>query len=583
MARNSTTPAANKPAAKKPTRKTAAKPARPKGLAHGRWLGDFPNLSPAEKRLVECCARGDAWEPEGWDGDRPESASNANTIRAELIRFLVLGGDEAHPVHNEGVMVWGAWVAGTLDLHQCNASVRPDLRSCHFEAAPIFSAARLPELALSGCKVPGLRGDRIKVEGGVFLIEGFAATGEVRLLGGEIGGNLACRNGTFSVSTGAALSADGIKVAGDVFLDRGFAATGEVRLLGAEIGGDFTCSNGTFNAPGGHALHADRIKVAGGVFLRDGFASTGEVRFLGAEIGGDLSCRDGVFANVGGYALSADGINVKGCVFLRGAQFQGAISFPSAHIGTLADDDACWAAGEHYLDGLHYDNIFGKTDADSRIRWLEYQRLDQLNGESWAPQPWEQLVKVLRNMGHPLEATKVAIAKQERMRRAGKVGGRFAQLLHWLYGFLAGYGYRPLRTVRAMLAVWLLAATAFYFGGQSGYIGPTTPLYNSPALSGRVEQLCGHGGESGKTPWTRCPAMPAEYTTFQPLMYSLDLILPLVDLQQESDWAPIVEDPPGNTLWPGTLLRWLMWFEILFGWAMSLMLVAVLGKLVNKD
>ncbi len=29
--------------------------------------------------------------------------------------------------------------------------------------------------------------------------------------------------------------------------------------------------------------------------------------------------------------------------------------------------------------------------------------------------------------------------------------------------------------------------------------------------------------------------------------------------------------------------RWLMWFEILFGWAMSLMLVAVLGRLVKKD
>lgn len=485
MARTPTTPAAKKPATKKPARSVVPKPARPKGLAHGRWLGDFPKLSAAEERLVGCCARGEAWEPDRWDGSCPEAASAANTIRAALIRFLALGGDEDHPVCEEGVMMRGSWVTGTLDLHQCHLPWRLSMVHCHFVEVPIFTAARLSELALRKSKLPGLRADRMKVSGGVFLDEGFTATGQVRLLGASIGGVLYCDGGTFTNSKGIVISADGMKVAGSIFL--------------------------------------------------------------------------------------------------RKAKIDGAISLTSARIGTLVDDDACWAGGGHVLDGLHYDRIIGPTDAESRIRWLERQRPDQLNSDDWSPQPWEQLIKTLRDMGHPLEATKVAIAKQERMRRAGKVGGRFAQLLHWFYGFLAGYGYRPLKTVRAMLVVWLLATAAFHFGGQSGYIGPTTPLYNSPALSGEVEQQCGHGGESGKTPWTRCSAMPAEYTTFQPLMYSLDLILPLVDLQQETDWAPIVEDPPGKTLWPGTLLRWLMWFEILFGWAMSLMLVAVLGKLVNKD
>ncbi len=31
------------------------------------------------------------------------------------------------------------------------------------------------------------------------------------------------------------------------------------------------------------------------------------------------------------------------------------------------------------------------------------------------------------------------------------------------------------------------------------------------------------------------------------------------------------------------IARFYMWFEILFGWAMSLLLVAVLGNLVRKD
>ncbi|MEY4951595.1 MAG: hypothetical protein RL299_19 [Pseudomonadota bacterium] len=77
--------------------------------------------------------------------------------------------------------------------------------------------------------------------------------------------------------------------------------------------------------------------------------------------------------------------------------------------------------------------------------------------------------------------------------------------------------------------------------------------------------------------------MPAEYTTFQPQLYSLDLILPLVDLQQESDWAPIVESSPGVNLPFGVFLRWLMWAEILFGWLASLTLVAILGRLIERD
>jgi hypothetical protein len=529
MARAPKTTATTKPAPKR----APGKPARPNGLALGRWLGDFPNLSPAEKRLVDCCARGEAWEPKPWNGERPEKATAANTIRAVLIRFLALGGDELHPAHEAGVTIIGACVDGTLELHQCQADVRLSLRSCLFAEAPILVAARLPELALVGSKLPGLRADRMKVSGGVYLRDKFEATGPVRLLGAEIGGNL-------------------------------------------------ECSGGNFASVEGYAVNADRIKVKGGVFFNRLFSASGEVRLLGAEIGGNLECSEGNFANAEGDALSADGINVMGGMFLRKATVDGAIRLTAARIGTLIDDHACWSAKAHILDGLHYDRIVGLTDAISRVRWLECQRADQLDSRDWSPQPWEQLVKTLREMGHPLEATKVAIAKQERMRRAGKVGGPLARALHWLYGLLAGYGYRPLNTVWAM--VWACLASAFFFhlGANYGYIGPTTPLLNSPSIAAQVEAECGHRFEVDKTPWTRCPSMPPEYTTFQPLVYSLDLILPLVNLQQEADWAPVVEDP-ARAMPFGAFLRWLMWFEILFGWAMSLMLVAVLGKLVNKD
>jgi hypothetical protein len=631
MARPPQTPAAKKTAAKRPARPATPKPARPKGLAHARWLGDFPDLSAAEKRLVECCGRGEPWMPEGWDGKRPEAASAANSIRAELIRFLVLGGDAEHPVHENGVTAGGAWVAGLLDLHQCDAKVRLDLRSCQFDTVPVLLTARLPELVLAGSKMLGLFADGIKVTGSVYLRNGFSATGGVRLLGAEIGGNLECDGSTFANADGFALYADNMKVRGAVFMRDGFSATGGVRLLGAEIGGnlecdrsiftnaggfslyadnmkvtgavflrdgfsamgevclsgvkiggDLACDAGTFTNPGGPALSAERSKVGGGVFLRHGFAVTGEVRLLGAEIGGDLECTRCTFTQANRIALNADGITVRGALFLREAQVDGAICLASARIDTLIDDETGWAAGGHVLDGLRYDRIVGPTDAASRIRWLERQRADHLDSRDWRPQPWEHLIETLSQMGQRTVAIQIEIAKQDRMRRAGRVGGPVEQFLHWLYGFVMGYGYRPLRLFQWMLITSLACSFFFSVGADYGYIGPTTPLLNSPEIAAQVEAECGHRFELDKTPWTRCPAMPAEYTTFQPFLYSLDLILPLVDLQQEADWAPIVE-APDRTLPFGIFLRWLMWFEILFGWAMSLMLVAVLGKLVNKD
>ena len=56
-----------------------------------------------------------------------------------------------------------------------------------------------------------------------------------------------------------------------------------------------------------------------------------------------------------------------------------------------------------------------------------------------------------------------------------------------------------------------------------------------------------------------------------------------MNLQQDLDWAPIVINGKGEQLWGGYVLRGLLWFEILFGWAASLILVAVLGRLVDKD
>ena len=509
----------------------ARQPKRPAHLPHGRWLGDLEPLSAFERKLVAACARGEVCEPDGWDGKRPEedAATEANTVRAELIRFLALGGDDEHPVHEQGVMLGGGWIKGKLSLHQATAMVRLYLAYCHFDRNPDFVAASLPELTLSGSQIPGIWADRLVVKGGVWLNNGFETSGEVRLLAAQIGGNLSCVSGKF------------------------------------------------FNR-----LIADGMIVRGNVFLSDGFEASGAVSLLGAQIAGDLVCRNGVFSSSHGIALNADGMDVKGGVFLLDASIEGGINLTAARIVTLVDDATCWQSGGHILDGFVYDRIIGPSNAEMRVDWLMGQREDHLTSD-FRYQPWDQLIKMLREVGAPYEASRVAIAKQNQLRVAKTFKQPVYNALHWLFGRLTGYGYDWARLLGAMIWLWLGCAFFFSVGGDYGYVGPSTPLLYNPELAPSIDDSCGHAFETGKQVWTKCANMPAEYTTFQPLLYSLDLILPLVDLQQESDWAPIVEEAPGVSMAYGVFLRWLMWFEILFGWMASLMLVAILGQLVDKD
>jgi hypothetical protein len=521
-------------------RRAPAKPKRPAHLAHGRWLGDFEPLSDAERNFVACCARG---EPCGLESSRPEVSTPTNTIRAGLIRFLVLGGDDAHPVHEKGVELKGAWITDSLDLSNVQTVADLNLRNCYLAETLNAQDSRLLGLNLGGSQVPGLQASGMTVTGSVLLRNGFSATSEVWLLGAEIGGDLDCNGGSF----------------------RGVNAEGN---------------------PTGYALFAAGVRVAGRVFLRDGFTAIGEVRLLGAQIGVFLSCSGGSFSNIGqngtshGDALCADSMVVKGGLYMNRGRFVGTVDFTAAHVGSLIDDDQCWPEKGAVLDGFHYDRIAaGPTNADTRIAWLNKQIPKHL-AEEFRPQPWEQLIKVLREMGHPAVAAEVAIAKQQAMRKAAVIKGPLRRALHWLYGLLAGYGHRPSRTVGAMFMVCLVCSLFFYAGRHAGLFGPSNPLISA---NPRFEK-CADGGVPGKIHWTspECP-IPAEYTTFQPFFYSLDLILPLVDLQQEHDWSPIVQSAHGQTLWEGCALRWLMWFEILFGWVASLILVAVLGRLVEKD
>jgi len=330
--------------------------------------------------------------------------------------------------------------------------------------------------------------DGIRVKGNILLTNGFRAEGEVRLRGANIGGVLNCENGTFTNPSKMALDADRIQVAGYVFLRNGFTAEGEVKLLNAEIGSNLECDNAKFKNPpqdgvsgSGRALYADRVKVAGYVFLRNGFSAEGEVNLLNAQIGSDLDCSKGTFDNPeqakpqgAGIALCMDGASIQGSVFLgeefkaegevrvSGAQIGGQIAcvnsriragliaqattaagalfwtkilepgdtkldLVNTHVDALVDDRQSWPDGQKLrIDGLVYERFSGSDtpkSARARLDWLSRQK-------DFAPQPYGQVAKVLRDNGDDAGARRV-LSEMERLRRKHEYASRNRFVRFW--------------------------------------------------------------------------------------------------------------------------------------------------------
>ena len=350
-------------------------------------------------------------------------------------------------------------------------------------------------------------------------------------------------------------------------------------------------------------MNADRVQVNGGMFLRGGFLAKHEVRLLGAQIGGNLDCCDGQFEVKAGAALSAERAVVKGVLFLRGLKAAVRLDLSHAEVGVLADEVDAWAPGS-VLDGFRYGALGGDapTSGAERLAWLHKQPEEDL-GANFRPQPWRQLQRVLHEMGHHEDAKQIGIAFQDRLRAIGRIGQSppttsprvarvrrvFAEGAHFCFGKLALYGFRPTRLLAWMAGVWLVCGALFWLLALPPFsaLAPSDPLvFQNPAYEECMpppEKLLPPGN------WFLCGKLRSEYATFSPFAFSLDILLPLVDLGQEKYWGAFVPTPmPGVTEeilnWSsGHAARLLIWFETLFGWVCSLLLAAIVSGLARRS
>jgi hypothetical protein len=470
--------------------------------AKGRSLGDFRlflggrQFYPAELKLLEACAEG---KFPSIPSARPTKQTLHNFVRTDFLRFLMLGGDENAPIHEQGVQLRGAWIDGELlDLEGALLPHDVALNHCRINCKIALIAARTRRIDLDGSQISELSGDGIKIKGDLFLRKDFTAQGAVKLTGAKIDGDLDCRGGTFKNASTSALSFDRAEINGNVFLNNGFVAEGDVHLVGAKIAGDLDCNGGIFRKTTDAALDFSRAEIGGDVFLRNKFDANGMVRSKDAKIGGNLDCSNGSFKNPNGHALFFESAKIGGAVLLGyGFSADGEVNLSNAKIGCHFD---C-------RDGTFND---------------------------------EKLAHCAPN-------------------------------------------------------------------------APDVSILYKPDGSREEKQKVGN--------WWWCKDLPGEYTSFSPFTYSLDLILPVVSLGQEKDWRPItpsadkrngtlpivdsiikdaldmfnlpilfpdgrILDKNGLSEWRehmGLWVRFVTWFENLFGWVASLIMVATLSGLVKKD
>jgi hypothetical protein len=378
--------------------------------------------------------------------------------------------------------------------------------------------------------------------------------------------------------SGRALNADTIKVRGYIFLRHGFSAEGQVNLLNADVGGDIECDKGSFKNPSDHdaasVLCLDGANVRGCVVFGEEFEAEGEVQISRAQIRGQLVCDK---ARIKGRFI-AQGTSVAGGFFWTNIiePERTKLDLINTCIDALVDDAQSWPArGKLKIDGLTYDRFSSAPtpkSARARLDWLSRQ-------EVFAPQPYRQLARILRNNGDDLGARRV-LCEMEQLRREHEYVSRNWFLRFWnsvwsgtLRGTI-GFGFHPARALWWLAALTILGTLIFSAGYAAGSLGPSeADAYKQFRASGIV---------------------PPNYEHFNPLIYSLENSFPLIRFGQTDHWQPALEPSwqHANSSWiSGYLawmvsprsLRWIRWIQILLGWFFTTMGLAAVTGIVRKE
>ena len=551
----------------------------------------FPNLTHAELALLEfadignlnhgeLAVAGSSKNPADPSNDPKDAAGwmQDRDIRATLIEWLAVDPAAIARIHPSGIRVLGARVVGLLDLSYLRVPFAIMMIQCSIPEQIRLEATEIPRLDLDGSYTGKIFAPDIHVAGSLFFGDDghdygpFHADGEIDISGGKVDGDLDFDNGHFRHSKAAfnpfltplkvAIDADRIEVKQSIGMCCGAESDGALLLDESAIGGDLTFPGGRFVNPNNTAIAASLVRIGGSVILGvepfGDFQSDGAVEFLGTHIAGVFLISGGKFAGKATerHGLFAGGLEVNGFFGTQNTDLQNGatLDLSGASVLGMNDDERSWPqAGKLLIDGLSYTGFGLVKNARSRLRWVSLQ-------PEFHPQPYRELAKVLRANGDDAGAVSVLIAEQDARYQNSYLFSRI-----WA-GFLkttVGYGHEPLLTIVWASMVVLLGWLMVTLGSQAGVMRRTWP--ESIPISESV----------------------SVYERLHPLLYSLDVFLPFVNLHQEHYWWPDAGAAGGITLFhhkvrfSGRMLRYYLWLQIIAGWLLSAIFIAGVTGLIR--
>ncbi|MFC8512777.1 oxidoreductase [Streptomyces sp. NPDC057257] len=486
-------------------------------------------------------------------GDRVAGGGDwgpGRTVRAEVIAALLLGArgvEGARAVASIGLV--GARISGTLNLGGARIGHPVWFEDCWFDEGVNLFGAETRTVAITGSRVPGLEAGSTRIEGRLDLLGSTVETMPVSAFHREISalslthahvtGGVILNRAVLSAPEGWALSGGGLVADGGVFCSR-MVVHGEVRLLGAQLSGGLFMRDARLERPGprGVALALDSA-VASTLDLSRGFTANGTVRLRGTRVSDNVTFEGAVLngpPDGAGPALL--------CTLMQAVDFDltlarppsGTVDLRGAQVSQLHDSEQSWPEVVE-LDGFVYGSIkvteagerreaVARPDSTAhRLAWIR-------RTPGYSPQPYEQLASWYRKAGHDDEARRVLLTKQRHRRSSLSLPARV-----WghLLDATVGYGYRPW-----LAGVWLLVLTL---------LGTAVFGANSPT---RAEK--------------------GEGAPFQPLVYTLDLLIPIGGLGQRTNWY-----------WTDASLQTLSYVLIAFGWILTTAVIAGVTRTLQKS
>lgn len=449
----------------------------------------------------------------------------------------------------------------------------------------------------------------------------FVCFGSIDFTGSDVRGDFEVHgafleNWTCSGS-GTALNLTRSVIGGSLRLDDGVSIWGEINLLGCQIGRDLYIGNGSVANAGRSAVFAKNIVIGGDLRLANLEVLGGALRFERAQVAGVVSwealhlATDANPADEGIPApLQLTHSEVKTAIRAKWLTCTAPSRIDLSGVSTSTIE--CWWSlgwgGEQdvrscpiNLDGLRYERLVHYSERVTkrpslfgRLRqnlwpekeelfwllqeWLQRQHILPHSEARFFPQPYRQLVRVLRAQGEEGIARLIACEEQRLSPTTGVVTGVWKRI----FG-LFGYGIRPRPAFFTALIYLLLGAAGVYAVKRDGRLVETVtvastysvPMSDVSEAGPERRRAIGHDGKTGGVGAEELLCTDVANSFTDDIVYALDMIMPFIPLHQETR----CEISPGAG-WINSILRVTKAVYSFVGWiVVSLALVTFSGLL----